>query len=166
MYYHASYRAAQIRHVVVNPNPGPPPPSYRPLGFMLGMQLALTTVSTVLQRYRAYAAAKETAVALASVADTQQENGDGGGSVGSGGSGSTGGVGHNNADDDSEDDAEVDPAKMCVLCLNNRKDTTATPCGHLLCWTCAVEWCNTKPECPVCRQASPPKKLVRLYNFD
>lgn len=47
--------------------------------------------------------------------------------------------------------------EICVICLNNRRNTAFNPCGHYLCCNeCASELFNkytfAKPGCPICRK--------------
>uniref|UniRef100_A0A671KK87 RING-type E3 ubiquitin transferase n=1 Tax=Sinocyclocheilus anshuiensis TaxID=1608454 RepID=A0A671KK87_9TELE len=56
-------------------------------------------------------------------------------------------------------------SSRCVLCLEERRNTSSTPCGHLFCWECITEWCNTKTECPLCREKFQPHRLVFLRNY-
>lgn len=56
----------------------------------------------------------------------------------------------------------------CPLCLETRKDTTATSCGHLYCWDCIIDCFNNEEtiKCPNCRSDVHIKSLCRVYHYD
>lgn len=57
----------------------------------------------------------------------------------------------------------IPPAnRSCMLCLDLMKDPSCGPCGHLYCWSCILEWCNERSECPLCRSPLQDNQLIPL----
>ena len=69
-------------------------------------------------------------------------------------------------DSSSEKSAGTTSSAKCSLCWDSRKDTSCTPCGHLFCWHCILQWLQTKHECPLCRESVQPSRIVPLFNYE
>lgn len=61
--------------------------------------------------------------------------------------------------------AQTESTAKCSLCWDQRKNTACTPCGHLFCWLCILQWLQTKEECPLCRENVQPSRIVPLFNY-
>lgn len=56
-------------------------------------------------------------------------------------------------------------APQCILCLEPRINTSLTPCGHLFCWHCILDWLDERDECPLCRENVKKSNVIQLRNF-
>ena len=47
-----------------------------------------------------------------------------------------------------------DNKERCPICfdfINDKKNKTITPCGHVFCTVCIIKSCSRVGECPICR---------------
>ncbi|XP_017063504.1 peroxisome biogenesis factor 10 [Drosophila eugracilis] len=56
-------------------------------------------------------------------------------------------------------------APQCILCLEPRSNSSLTPCGHIFCWSCLLEWLEERDECPLCRESLKKSQVITLQNY-
>ncbi|XP_033157667.1 peroxisome biogenesis factor 10 [Drosophila mauritiana] len=61
---------------------------------------------------------------------------------------------------------DLDPnTPQCILCLEPRSNSSLTPCGHIFCWSCLLEWLEERDECPLCRESLKKSQVILLQNY-
>ncbi|KAH8234882.1 hypothetical protein KR032_004928 [Drosophila birchii] len=66
----------------------------------------------------------------------------------------------------TSDVKEADPdSPQCILCLEPRSHSSLTPCGHIFCWHCLLEWLEERDECPLCRESLKKSQVILLQNY-
>ncbi|KAK8892128.1 hypothetical protein M9Y10_029351 [Tritrichomonas musculus] len=52
---------------------------------------------------------------------------------------------------------------VCSICFTNQVDTVVLPCGHTMCYECAIHWFQSSIECPFCREKNSRPQLFVSY---
>ncbi|XP_067646733.1 peroxisome biogenesis factor 10 isoform X2 [Eurosta solidaginis] len=56
-------------------------------------------------------------------------------------------------------------APQCILCFEPRIDSSLTPCGHIFCWICLMDWLDERDDCPLCREKLKKSNVIQLQNY-
>ena len=63
------------------------------------------------------------------------------------------------------DEEDNNKENICLLCLNQYRNTSCTPCGHLFCWSCIHLYLIEKNNCPKCKKKIKPQEILFLQNY-
>lgn len=162
LYYHISKRTAGIRYMFIGKQTNQRP-RYQILGVFLLIQLCVIAAEGLRRRNLS---SLGTSARPTSIGTYQQSEGRGLPILDEEGDLITTDSDKGGFPVESTSSSEAKGASKCTLCLSNRLHPTATPCGHVFCWNCIMEWCNEKPECPLCRTPLTHSSLVCLYHSD
>ncbi|KAG8079769.1 hypothetical protein GUJ93_ZPchr0007g5902 [Zizania palustris] len=161
LYYHLPKRAAGIRYVFIG-KPMNQRPRYQILGIFLLIQLCILGAERLRRSNLSTIASSINQISSGSYPSSRGRgvpilNEDGN---------IISDIRHGKTIDQASGSEASSGKSKCTLCLGTRQNPTATTCGHVFCWSCIMEWCNEKPECPLCRTPITHSSLICIYHSD
>ena len=72
-------------------------------------------------------------------------------------------------DENSNNNNNPNIIRKCWLCIDQLRDPSCLPCGHIYCWDCILDYCynddNLSLKCPVCRSAFKKQSIRALHGY-